>query len=55
MRKILLDACTFLWVAAEATELSKEAQILFADPDNEVYLSNVGWASCPPLQSGGQR
>jgi PIN domain nuclease of toxin-antitoxin system len=25
MRQILLDTCTFLWVAAEAPELSKEA------------------------------
>jgi len=41
MRKILLDTCTFLWVAAESPELSKEARILFADPDNEVYLSAV--------------
>lgn len=41
MRKILLDTCTFLWVAAEAPELSKEARVLFADPDNEVYLSAV--------------
>jgi PIN domain nuclease of toxin-antitoxin system len=41
MRKILLDTCTFLWIAAEASELSKEARILFADSNNEVYLSAV--------------
>ena len=36
---ILLDTCTFLWVASDSPELSNKAKNLFKDPDNEVYLS----------------
>jgi PIN domain nuclease of toxin-antitoxin system len=39
--KLLLDSATFLWVVAGAPELSQPARELFADPDNEVYLSAV--------------
>jgi PIN domain nuclease of toxin-antitoxin system len=39
--RLLLDTCTFLWVVAGAPELSNHARELFADPDNEVYLSSV--------------
>ena len=39
--RILLDTITFLWVAADAPELSANARELFADPTNEVYLSSV--------------
>jgi len=38
---ILLDTCTFLWLIADAEQLSKTARKLFKDPDNEVYLSAV--------------
>lgn len=37
--KILLDTCTFLWIASGSPELSNKAKNLFKDPDNEVYLS----------------
>jgi len=39
--RLLLDTCTFLWIAAGAPDLSSRARELFADPDNEVYLSVV--------------
>lgn len=39
--KLLLDTCTFLWIAAGAPELSPRARELFTDADNEVYLSVV--------------
>ena len=39
--RLLLDTATFLWVVAGAPELSAHARELFADPDNEVYLSAV--------------
>lgn len=40
---ILLDTCTFLWLIADSDELSATAREVFADPENEVYLSA---ASC---------
>jgi PIN domain nuclease of toxin-antitoxin system len=39
--KLLLDTCTFLWIAAGSAELSRTARDLFADPDNDVFLSSV--------------
>jgi PIN domain nuclease of toxin-antitoxin system len=39
--RLLLDTCTFLWVASGAAELSSRARELFEDPDNDVYLSVV--------------
>ncbi|TWJ26398.1 type II toxin-antitoxin system VapC family toxin [Geobacter argillaceus] len=36
---ILLDTCTFLWLVADSPDLSENARRLFADPDNDVYLS----------------
>ena len=39
--KLLLDTCTFLWIASDAPELSRACRTLFADPSNEVYLSAV--------------
>ncbi len=36
---ILLDTCTFLWIAAGSPELSDTARRLYTDPDNEVFLS----------------
>ena len=39
--RLLLDTCTFLWVITDAPELSPSARRLFADADNEVYLSAV--------------
>ena len=37
--KLLLDTGTFLWIVADAPELSRRARELFQAPDNEVYLS----------------
>ncbi len=36
---ILLDTCTFLWIASDSPELSATARQLFSDPGNEVFLS----------------
>jgi PIN domain nuclease of toxin-antitoxin system len=39
--RFLLDTCTFLWVVSDARELSARARELYADPENDVYLSSV--------------
>jgi PIN domain nuclease of toxin-antitoxin system len=39
--KVLLDTCTFLWVVADASELTRAARACFVDPENDVYLSVV--------------
>jgi PIN domain nuclease of toxin-antitoxin system len=39
--RLLLDTCTFLWLVSGAPELSARAREVFADPDNDVYLSTV--------------
>ena len=37
--KLLLDTCTFLWIALESPRLSVTALRLFRDPSTRVYLS----------------
>ncbi|MBM4259241.1 MAG: type II toxin-antitoxin system VapC family toxin [Deltaproteobacteria bacterium] len=37
--KLLIDTCTFLWMADDAPELSTQARTVVTHPDNEVYLS----------------
>jgi PIN domain nuclease of toxin-antitoxin system len=37
--KLLLDTCTFLWLAADARELTPGVRQSCRDPGNEVYLS----------------
>jgi PIN domain nuclease of toxin-antitoxin system len=37
--KLLLDTCTFLWIAAGSAQLSRRASQLFRDPSNQVFLS----------------
>jgi PIN domain nuclease of toxin-antitoxin system len=37
--KLLLDTCTFLWIASESPRLSKTAAAVFLDRSNERYLS----------------
>ena len=37
--KLLLDTCAFLWIVADAPDLSRRARELFQAADNEVYLS----------------
>ena len=39
--RILLDTCTFVWLATESKRVSTSARELFTDPDNEIYLSVV--------------
>ena len=39
--KILLDTCTFLWLALDDPQLSETARRFFTDPGNEIYLSAV--------------
>jgi len=37
--RVLVDTCTFLWMADDAPELSGQARTTVTNPDNEVYLS----------------
>ena len=37
--KLLLDTCTFLWLAADDPMLTNDAVDCCRDPDNEVFLS----------------
>ena len=37
--KLLLDTCTFLWIAGEPDRLSAEARELYLGPSNEAFLS----------------
>lgn len=37
--KLLLDTCSFLWLLADAPELSETARRLIRDPGNDVFLS----------------
>jgi len=39
--KLLLDACTFLWITTAQAELSSAARTAFEDESNETYLSVV--------------
>jgi PIN domain nuclease of toxin-antitoxin system len=39
--KLLLDTCTFLWIALEPKEFSKTATTVYTDPANSCYLSTV--------------
>ncbi len=39
--RILLDTCTFLWIALQATRLSARAAQLILDPANQLFLSSV--------------
>ena len=42
--KLLLDTCTFLWLAADDPMLTETAVNSCRDPDNEVFLSALsGW------------
>ncbi len=38
---LLLDTCTFLWIATDDPALSPVARELFTDPNNDVFLSAV--------------
>ncbi len=42
--KLLVDTCTFLWIASGSPRLSKTAAAVFLDRNNERYLSAAsGW------------
>jgi PIN domain nuclease of toxin-antitoxin system len=38
---LLLDTCTFLWIALDPSQLSPQALQFFQDPANQVFLSAV--------------
>ena len=37
--RLLLDTCTFLWLVADARDLSARARAACRDPSNDLYLS----------------
>ncbi len=39
--RLLLDTCTFLWLALGERALSRPAREAFTDPTNDVYLSAI--------------
>src|SRR5262249_42208358 len=39
--RLLLDTCTFLWLALGERSLSRAAREAFTDPANDVYLSAI--------------
>ncbi len=39
--KLLLDTCTFLWLASDAPRLSPKTRELMLDPTIEAYVSSV--------------
>lgn len=39
--KLLIDTCTFLWIASDSPRLSKKAAAAFLDRNNERYLSSA--------------
>ena len=39
--RVLLDTCSFLWIAVDAPELSNRAREVFRNPENDVFLSSV--------------
>ena len=51
--KILLDTCTFIWLALDDPKLSENARRFFKDPNNEIYLSVVSaWEMTAKYSSG---
>jgi len=39
--RILLDACSFLWIALEPERLPEQAMEAFRNPESSVFLSSV--------------
>lgn len=39
--RLLLDTCTFLWLAADDARLTPEARSAFRNPGNDVFLSSL--------------
>ena len=51
--RLLLDTCTFLWLAGGATSLPPAAVNLIRDPANEVCLSSVSvWEIATKYRAG---
>lgn len=51
--RLLLDTCTFLWIASGDPALSDAARRTFQDPANEVFLSSVSaWEIAVKLALG---
>lgn len=40
---LLLDTCTFLWIANESKELTPKVCTEFSNPENRVFLSSVSY------------
>ena len=52
--KLLVDTCTFLWIASDSPRLSKTAAGAFLDQNNERYLSAASaWEIGIKYASGG--
>jgi PIN domain nuclease of toxin-antitoxin system len=52
--KILLDTCTFIWLATEPNKVTPAAKKLFEDPDNNVFLSVVSCWEIAVKQAAGK-
>ena len=52
--RVLLDTCTFVWMATESGRVSALAKEVFADPDNEVFLSVVSCWEIAVKHSAGK-
>ena len=52
--RLLLDTCTFLWIAAGSRQLSKNAADLFRNPSHEVFLSAISASEIALKNSIGQ-
>lgn len=51
--RLLLDTCTFLWLVADAPDLSPRARAACRDPSNELYLSALSaWEIAIKYRSG---
>lgn len=51
---VLLDTCTFLWLIAEPEKVPARSQAIFADPENEVFLSVVSCWEISVKHSAGR-
>ena len=51
--KLLLDTCTFIWLAGEPNRLSKAAAEAIDNEENQIFLSDVSvWEICVKWRSG---
>ncbi len=52
--RLLLDTCTFLWLAQQPSKISSEAADLINDPSNELFLSEVSVLEIVMKHSAGK-